>query len=317
MQLGRIYQPPAPIRPARTKPVYLSVLRPTAGASTIPLGEASPHLLAVERRVGRGRITMLTINPTEPVLAALAGPRHAGPPRRPPPARGGRRRAGRHRRRRTTRGRAAACLAGPGPDLVPDHQPRRPARRGLRRPPARSRPDAGPRPRSRGPQSERAAAPGGGRADPRRPGVADWRDTVAVPHPQPRPARGGVRHHDPQLELRAQGDPRLPDRRRPAQLADLPLRPQSSRVGLDRRPAGRLRLRHRRAAGRRLRHGLRLGLRRDRPAGGPGRLSPGPPHAGSPRSTRPAGGITRSPIRTTRPRWRCRWTTAGRSAART
>ncbi len=73
MQLGRIYQPPAPILPASNKPVYLAVLRPTEGASTIPLGEASPHALAVERRVGRGRITMLTINPTEPVLAHWPG----------------------------------------------------------------------------------------------------------------------------------------------------------------------------------------------------------------------------------------------------
>jgi hypothetical protein len=73
MQLGRIYQPPAPIRPPSNKPVYLAVLRPAAGASTIPLGEASPHVLAVERRAGRGRITMLTINPTEPVLAHWPG----------------------------------------------------------------------------------------------------------------------------------------------------------------------------------------------------------------------------------------------------
>jgi hypothetical protein len=73
MQLGRIYQPPVPIRPPRNKPVYLSVLRPAEGASTIPLGEASSHLLAVERRVGRGRITMLTINPAEPVLANWPG----------------------------------------------------------------------------------------------------------------------------------------------------------------------------------------------------------------------------------------------------
>jgi hypothetical protein len=73
MQLGRIYQPPVPIEPPPDKPVYLAVLRPTEGASTIPLGEASPHLLAVERRVGRGRITMLTINPTEPVFAHWPG----------------------------------------------------------------------------------------------------------------------------------------------------------------------------------------------------------------------------------------------------
>lgn len=73
MQVGRIYQPPAPIVPPAKKPVYLAVFRPAAGATTIPLGEASPHALAVERRVGRGRITMLTINPAEPVLANWPG----------------------------------------------------------------------------------------------------------------------------------------------------------------------------------------------------------------------------------------------------
>ena len=72
-QAGRVYLAPVPIRPPSNKPVYLSVLRPAAGSSTVPLGEASPHLLAVERRVGRGRITMLTINPVEPVLASWPG----------------------------------------------------------------------------------------------------------------------------------------------------------------------------------------------------------------------------------------------------
>jgi hypothetical protein len=70
---GRIYLRPAPILPPRTKPTYLAVLRPGPDSSTVPLGEASPHLLAVERRVGRGRITMLTINPTEPVFANWPG----------------------------------------------------------------------------------------------------------------------------------------------------------------------------------------------------------------------------------------------------
>src|SRR5262249_30903542 len=59
--------------PPGTKPGYIAGLRRAEGASTIPLGEASPHLLAVERRVGRGRITMLTINPTEPVLGLWPG----------------------------------------------------------------------------------------------------------------------------------------------------------------------------------------------------------------------------------------------------
>ncbi len=67
------YEAPAPIRPAANRPLYLSVLKPRAGTSTIPLGEASPHLLAVERRVGRGRITMLTLNPNEEAMLAWPG----------------------------------------------------------------------------------------------------------------------------------------------------------------------------------------------------------------------------------------------------
>lgn len=72
-QPGRRYLAAADLRPPTKKPVYLSVLRPAEGASTIPLGDGSPHLLAVERRVGRGRITMLTINPTEPTFAQWTG----------------------------------------------------------------------------------------------------------------------------------------------------------------------------------------------------------------------------------------------------
>jgi hypothetical protein len=67
------YQAPVPIRPAPKRPLYLSVLKPKPGASTIPLGEASSRLLAVEQRVGRGRITMLTINPNEESLLAWPG----------------------------------------------------------------------------------------------------------------------------------------------------------------------------------------------------------------------------------------------------
>ena len=58
---------------AQDPPVFLPGLRPRPGAATIPLGEGSPHLLAVEGRVGRGRITMLTINPTDPSLASWPG----------------------------------------------------------------------------------------------------------------------------------------------------------------------------------------------------------------------------------------------------
>ena len=64
---------PEPIQPAVDRPVYVAGLRPREGAVTIPLGEGSPDLLAVESRVGRGRITMLTMNPTDPALAAWDG----------------------------------------------------------------------------------------------------------------------------------------------------------------------------------------------------------------------------------------------------
>jgi hypothetical protein len=67
------YQRPVPIRPTRGKPVILAGLKPAPGASVIPLGEGSPDLLAVERRVGRGRITMLTIHPNDPSLISWPG----------------------------------------------------------------------------------------------------------------------------------------------------------------------------------------------------------------------------------------------------
>jgi hypothetical protein len=70
---ARIYRGPVPIRPGPKRPVYLSVLKAKEGASTIPLGEASPHLLAIESRVGRGRITMLALNPNEESLIAWPG----------------------------------------------------------------------------------------------------------------------------------------------------------------------------------------------------------------------------------------------------
>jgi hypothetical protein len=71
--LGRPYRRPVPIQPPKNRPVFVTGLRPRLGASTISLGEGSPHLLAVEGRVGRGRITMLTINPTEPSLVSWPG----------------------------------------------------------------------------------------------------------------------------------------------------------------------------------------------------------------------------------------------------
>jgi hypothetical protein len=73
LMYGHPYRAPVPIRPPTNRPVFLTGLQPRPGAATIPLGEASPHLLAVEGRVGRGRITMLTINPNDPSLTAWPG----------------------------------------------------------------------------------------------------------------------------------------------------------------------------------------------------------------------------------------------------
>jgi hypothetical protein len=70
---GRPYFKPVPIQPPKGRSVFLTGLKPHPGASTIPLGEWSPHVLAVEGRVGRGRITMLAINPNDPSLASWPG----------------------------------------------------------------------------------------------------------------------------------------------------------------------------------------------------------------------------------------------------
>ncbi|MDR3633841.1 MAG: hypothetical protein P4L84_08390 [Isosphaeraceae bacterium] len=71
---SRRYGAPKPIIPASNRPVYLATLRPARpGASVIPLGEGSPHVLGVEERVGRGRILMLGLSPTDPALASWPG----------------------------------------------------------------------------------------------------------------------------------------------------------------------------------------------------------------------------------------------------
>lgn len=77
---GTLYAPPESILRLRNRPILLSVLQPRedadAGAiSTIPLvdGVDGSRLLGVERRVGRGRILMLGVSPTDPSLVAWKG----------------------------------------------------------------------------------------------------------------------------------------------------------------------------------------------------------------------------------------------------
>ena len=54
--------------------MFLAGLKPRRrGGAPIALGESGTRLLAVERRVGRGRVTMLAFNPTDPAIAAWPG----------------------------------------------------------------------------------------------------------------------------------------------------------------------------------------------------------------------------------------------------
>jgi len=72
-QSGRRYRAAVPIQPASNRPLYVAGLRPRPGATPLPLGESSDRLLGVEGRVGRGRILVLTVNPSDPALAAWPG----------------------------------------------------------------------------------------------------------------------------------------------------------------------------------------------------------------------------------------------------
>ena len=172
-------EPPVPIRPGPKRPVYLTVLKAKEGASTIPLGEASPHVLAVESRVGRGRITMLALNPNEEALLAWPGldtlirrvilrrPEETlgewtGPEGAIPnsPARAG-------------------CSAR-NSALVPDHQPRPGDQRGSTsfRPKEKTKTHK----QSRSiPAGDASPSPAGENDLHEFPAVADWRDTASLP----------------------------------------------------------------------------------------------------------------------------------------
>ena len=72
-RLGRRYKPPVAIRTEPKKPIFVSGLTPKPGATTIPLGGPGDPPLAVEWRVGRGRVTMLAVALTDPDLAKWEG----------------------------------------------------------------------------------------------------------------------------------------------------------------------------------------------------------------------------------------------------
>lgn len=71
---ARRYRAKESIIPASNRPLFVAGLRPLhPDAVTIPLGDGSKHTLGIEERLGRGRILMLAINPTDPSLAAWPG----------------------------------------------------------------------------------------------------------------------------------------------------------------------------------------------------------------------------------------------------
>ena len=74
-EAARRYEEPFPIRPAPKRPVYFAGLRKRegVGAVSLPMGDDRARVLGVERRVGRGRITMLSFALTDPALVAWPG----------------------------------------------------------------------------------------------------------------------------------------------------------------------------------------------------------------------------------------------------
>lgn len=67
------YDGPDPIHPAIGRPVRSAGLRPRAGATVLPIRIGGDAPLAVERRVGRGRITMLAVDPNDPAFVSWKG----------------------------------------------------------------------------------------------------------------------------------------------------------------------------------------------------------------------------------------------------
>jgi len=72
-QAGRRYKPPTSIKTQSNRPIFLTGLKPKPGASSIPLGGPDDLPLAVEWRVGRGRITMLAVSLADPDLSRWEG----------------------------------------------------------------------------------------------------------------------------------------------------------------------------------------------------------------------------------------------------
>ena len=70
-----LYGPAESIAPTEAQPLIVAGLEPKdePGIVSYPVGDGSGTLLAVERRVGRGRLLMLAVNPADPALVGWRG----------------------------------------------------------------------------------------------------------------------------------------------------------------------------------------------------------------------------------------------------
>ncbi len=67
------YDRAMPILPLARSPVFVSGLQPRPGSTVIPMGDDKSTILGAEWRVGRGRVTLLAVNPTDPALVRWRG----------------------------------------------------------------------------------------------------------------------------------------------------------------------------------------------------------------------------------------------------
>jgi len=72
-EVGRRYKAPSPLLIPRGKPLYVANLTPKPGSRVVGFGKAGLPPMGVERRVGRGRILMLSFGLTDPALMAWPG----------------------------------------------------------------------------------------------------------------------------------------------------------------------------------------------------------------------------------------------------
>ncbi|WZO97031.1 hypothetical protein EP7_004044 [Isosphaeraceae bacterium EP7] len=72
-RMGSQYREPVPILPASNRPIFLDLIKPRPGATPIALDASTGRIIGAEHRVGRGRVLMLGLHPTDPAMIAWPG----------------------------------------------------------------------------------------------------------------------------------------------------------------------------------------------------------------------------------------------------